>query len=36
MLVVETVAKIRVAYFVRKKPIKHICLELRVPRNTVR
>lgn len=36
MLVVETIAKIRLAYFVRKKPIKQICRELRVSRNTVR
>ena len=28
MLVVETIAKIRRAYFVQKKPIKAICREL--------
>jgi hypothetical protein len=32
MLVVETIAKIRRAYFVQKKPIKEICRELRVSR----
>ena len=36
MLVVETIAKIRRAYFQDKKSIKHICRELRVSRNTVR
>ena len=36
MLVVETIAKIRRAYFQNKKPIKQICRELRVSRNTVR
>lgn len=36
MLVVETIAKIRRAYFQEKKPIKQICRELRVSRNTVR
>ena len=36
MLVVETVAKIRRAYFVQKKPIKVICRELRVSRKVVR
>ncbi|XDA98455.1 IS21 family transposase [Sulfitobacter sp. LCG007] len=36
MLVVETIAKIRRAYFQDKKPIKQICRELRVSRNTVR
>jgi transposase len=36
MLVVETVAKIRRAYFVQKKPIKEICRELRVSRKVVR
>jgi hypothetical protein len=30
MLVVETIAKIRRAYFSQKKPIKEICRELRV------
>lgn len=36
MLVVETIAKIRRAYFQDKKPIKQICRELRVSQNTVR
>jgi transposase len=36
MLVVETVAKIRRAYFVQKKAIKEICRELKVSRKTVR
>ena len=36
MLVVETVAKIRRAYFVQKKTIKAICRELRVSRKVVR
>ena len=36
MLVVETIAKIRRAYFVQKKPIKEICRELRVSRKVVR
>jgi transposase len=36
MLVVETVAKIRRAYFVQGKPIKAICRELRVSRKVVR
>ena len=36
MLIVETVAKIRRAYFVQKKPIKVICRELRVSRKVVR
>src|SRR6202044_3464974 len=36
MLVVETVAKIRRAYFVQRKPIKAICRELRVSRKVVR
>lgn len=36
MLVVETIAKIRRAYFIQRKPIKQICRELRVSRNTVR
>ena len=35
MLVVETIAKIRRAYFVQDKSIKRICRELRVSRNTV-
>ena len=30
MLVVETIAKIRRAYFVQNRPIKTICRELRV------
>src|SRR5437868_8617614 len=36
MLVVETMAKIRRAYFAQKKPIKVICRELRVSRRVVR
>jgi hypothetical protein len=36
MLVVETIAKIRRAYFQDGKPIKQICRELRVSRKTVR
>jgi transposase len=36
MLVVETIAKIRRAYFVQHKPIKVICRELRVSRKVVR
>jgi hypothetical protein len=36
MLVVETIAKIRRAYFVRQKTIKAICRELRVSRKVVR
>ena len=36
MLVVETIAKIRRAYFVQKKPIKAICREFRVSRKVVR
>ncbi len=36
MLVVETIAKIRRAYFQDKKSIKQICRELRVSRKTVR
>ena len=36
MLVVDTIAKIRKAYFQDKKPIKQICRELRVSRKTVR
>ena len=36
MLVVETIAKIRRAYFIDGKSIKQICRELRVSRNTVR
>jgi DNA-binding transcriptional regulator LsrR (DeoR family) len=36
MLVVETIAKIRRAYFVQGKSIKAICRELRVSRKVVR
>lgn len=36
MLIVETVSKIRRAYFVQKKLIKVICRELRVSRKVVR
>ena len=36
MLIVETIAKIRRAYFVQEKPIKAICRELRVSRKMVR
>jgi transposase len=36
MLVVETIAKIRRAYFIQGHSIKQICRELRVSRNTVR
>ena len=36
MLVVETIAKIRRAYFAQSKPIKTICRELRVSRKVVR
>ena len=36
MLVVETIAKIRRAYFVQSKSIKAICRELRVSRKVVR
>lgn len=36
MLVAETIAKIRRAYFQDRKPIKQICRELRVSRKTVR
>src|SRR5438045_9267936 len=36
MLVVETIAKIRRAFFVHKKPIKTICREFRVSRKVVR
>jgi hypothetical protein len=36
MLVLETIAKIRRAYFAQKKPIKTICRELRVSRKVVR
>ena len=36
MLVVETIAKIRRAFFVQGKPIKAICRELGVSRKVVR
>ena len=36
MLVVETIAKIRRAYFVHGQPIKAICRELGVSRKVVR
>ncbi len=36
MLVVETIAKIRRAYFVQQKPIKVICRELKLSRKVVR
>ena len=36
MLIVETIAKIRRAFFIQGKSIKQICRELRVSRNTVR
>jgi hypothetical protein len=36
MLVVETIAKIRRAFFVQKKPIKEICRDLRISRKAVR
>jgi hypothetical protein len=36
MLVVETIAKIRRAYFVQQKTIKAICRELKVSRKVVR
>src|ERR1700688_4317073 len=36
MLVVETIAKIRRAYFIQKKPIKAICREFRLSRRVVR
>ena len=36
MLVVETIAKIRRAYFAQKKPIRAICREFRVSRKVVR
>src|SRR5580658_284535 len=35
-LVVETIAKIRRAYFAQKKPIKAICREFRLSRKAVR
>ena len=36
MLIVETIAKVRRAYFVQKKPIKAICREFRLSRKVVR
>ena len=36
MLIVETIAKIRRAYFSQKKTIKEICRELRISRKVVR
>jgi DNA-binding transcriptional regulator LsrR (DeoR family) len=36
MLVVETIAKVRRAYFAQGKPIKAICRELTVSRKVVR
>src|SRR5260370_42587873 len=36
MLIVETIAKIRRAFFVQGKPIKAVCRELRVSRKVVR
>ena len=36
MLVVETIAKIRRAYFAQNKPIKTICRDFRVSRRVVR
>jgi len=36
MLIVETISKIRRAYFVQGESIKQICRALRVSRNTVR
>jgi hypothetical protein len=36
MLIVETIAKIRLAYFSHGKPIKEICRDLRVSRKVVR
>ena len=36
MLIVETIAKIRRAYFVQKRSIKAICRELGVSRKVVR
>ena len=36
MLVVETIVKVRSAYFVDGKSIKQICRDLRLSRNTVR
>ena len=36
MLIVETIAKVRRAYFIQKKPIKAICREFRLSRKVVR
>jgi transposase len=36
MLIVETIAKVRRAYFLQKKPIKAICRELHLSRKVVR
>jgi hypothetical protein len=36
VLIVETIAKIHLAYFRHKKPIKEICRDLRVSRKVVR
>jgi hypothetical protein len=36
MLVVETIAKVRRAYFVQGKAIKQICRELKLSRKVVR
>jgi hypothetical protein len=36
MLVVETIANIRRAYFVQKKAIKKICRDMKVSRKVVR
>src|SRR5918912_2192977 len=36
MLVMETIAKIRRAYFAQKKPIRAICREFRLSRKVVR
>ena len=36
MLVVETIAKIRRAFFIEKKPIEAISRELKLSRRTVR
>jgi hypothetical protein len=36
MLIVETIAKVRRAYFLQKKPIKAICREFCLSRKVVR
>jgi hypothetical protein len=36
MLIVETIAKVRRAYFVQQKPIRAICREFRLSRKVVR